>query len=135
MSDWQLLTGWKVDHFKLSFKLHSAIFRAGMGPFSDPVSLKVSGHDLSPFQHSVVAPELPLPNMTNVLQQTWFVSTVGILALLLVLTAVGFVYVKRKYATEKNFDHYDGERHKIFKTKIFQIWLTLENMTKTVTFS
>ena len=49
------------------------------------------------------------PSVHSVLQQTWFVSTVGGLATCLVLAAAAFVYVKRKFGNDKNFDHYDGK--------------------------
>ena len=83
------------------------LFRAGMGPFSEHVSLSVEPRHV--YQHSVLGPELPVPSVETVLQQTWFVSTVGILALFLILSAVALVYVKRKYGNEKTFDHYDGK--------------------------
>ena len=87
--------------------LHMFLFRAGMGPFSEHVSLSVEPRHV--YQHSVLGPELPVPSVETVLQQTWFVSTVGILALFLILSAVALVYVKRKYGNEKTFDHYDGK--------------------------
>ena len=88
-----------------------------MGPFSDQVSLSVESDHV--YQHSVLrpgpGPDVPVPRLETVLQQTWFVSTVGVLAIFLILSAAGFVYVKRKYGKDKSFDHYDG---KTFKNRV-----------------
>ena len=77
-----------------------------MGPFSERVSLSVP----PPPSHHQRAPELPVPSVQTLLTQTWFVSIVGILAIFLIITAVGFVYVKRRFASDKHFDHYDGKK-------------------------
>ena len=81
-----------------------------MGPFSERVSLVVPPTPLGPRQHAR-DPELPVPSVQTVLSQTWFVSTVGVLAIFLIITAVGFVYVKRRFAGDKHLDHYDGKRN------------------------
>ena len=76
-----------------------------MGPFSERVSLIVP----PPPRQRPPDSELPVPSVQAVLTQTWFVSIVGILAIFLIVTAVGFVYVKRRFASDKHFDHYDGK--------------------------
>ena len=88
-----------------------------MGPFSERVSLVVPP---PPRHHHQGAPdpELPVPSVQTVLTQTWFVSIIGVLAIFLIITAVGFVYVKRRFATDKHFDHYDGKgRYNIFERR------------------
>ena len=80
-----------------------------MGPFSARVSLSVPPPPLHHEPRGGPGPELPVPSVQTVLTQTWFVSVVGILAIFLIITAVGFVYVKRRFASDKHFDHYDGE--------------------------
>ena len=81
-----------------------------MGPFSKRVSLAVEPRLV--YHQSVLVPDhggdLTIPNVDTVLQQTWFVSTVGVLAIFLILTIAGFVYVKRKFGKDKSVDHYDG---------------------------
>ena len=90
------------------YSVRLAVFnRAGMGPFSEPVSLRVEPSLV--FQHSV-SPELPVHSPDLGLNQTWFVSLVGILSIILILLAVGFVFLKRKLWKDKNFDHYDGKK-------------------------
>ena len=90
------------------YTVRLAVFnRAGMGPFSEPVSLRVEP-SLS-LQHSV-SPDLPVHSPELALNQTWFVSLVGILSIILILLAVGFVFLKRKLRKDKNFDHYDGKK-------------------------
>ena len=76
-----------------------------MGPFSERVSLTVP----PPPHQRPPDSELPVPSVQAVLTQTWFVSIVGILAIFLIVTAAGFVYVKRRFASDKHFDHYDGK--------------------------
>ena len=91
------------------YSVRLAVFnRAGMGPFSAPVSLRVEPSLV--LQHSV-SPELPVHSPDLVLNQTWFVSLVGILSIILILLAVGFVFIKRKFRKDKNFDHYDGRKN------------------------
>ena len=86
-----------------------------MGPFSERVSLVVPPPPRHHHQ-GALDPELPVPSVQTVLAQTWFVSIVGVLAIFLIITAVGFVYVKRRFASDKHFDHYDGKgRYIIFK--------------------
>ena len=82
-----------------------------MGPFSQRVSLAVEPRLV--YHQSVLIPDhtsgdLTIPNVDTVLQQTWFVSTVGVLAIFLILAMAGFVYVKRKFSKDKSVDHYDG---------------------------
>ena len=78
-----------------------------MGPFSEPVSLKVEPSLL--YQHPVIYPEVPIHSSNQVFQQTWFVSTVGMLSILLILSLAGFVYAKRKQVKDKHFGHYNGK--------------------------
>ena len=90
------------------YSVRLAVFnRAGMGPFSEPVSLRVEPSLV--LQHSV-SPDLPVHSPDLALNQTWFVSLVGILSIILILLAVGFVFLKRKLRKDKNFDHYDGKK-------------------------
>ena len=90
------------------YSVRLAVFnRAGMGPFSSPVSVRVEPSLV--YQHSV-SPDLPVHSPDTVLSQAWFVSLVGILSIILILLAVGFVFVKRKFRKDKNFDHYDGKK-------------------------
>ena len=81
-----------------------------MGPFSERVSLAVEPRLV--YHQSVLVPDhggdLTIPNVDTVLHQTWFVSTVGVLAIFLILAMAGFVYVKRKFGRDKSVDHYDG---------------------------
>ena len=86
-----------------------------MGPFSERVSLVVPPPPRHHYQ-GALDPELPVPSVQTVLTQTWFVSIIGVLAIFLIITAVGFVYVKRRFASDKHFDHYDGKwRYIIFE--------------------
>ena len=87
-----------------------------MGPFSERVSLSVP----PPPSHHQRAPEPPVPSVQTLLTQTWFVSIVGILAIFLIITAVGFVYVKRRFASDKHFDHYDGKGSYIYLNQGWQ---------------
>ena len=92
----------------VTYSVRLAVFnRAGMGPFSEPVSLRVEPSRV--LQHSV-SPDLPVHSPDLALKQTWFVSLVGILSIILILLAVGFVFLKRKLRKDKNFDHYDGKK-------------------------
>ena len=90
------------------YSVRLAMFnRAGMGPFSFPVSLRVEPNLV--YKHSV-SRDLPVHTPRKVISQTWFVSLVGILSIILILLATGFVFVKRKFLKEKKNDHYNGEK-------------------------
>ena len=95
----------------VTYSVRLAVFnRAGMGPFSEPVSLRVEPS--LELQHSVSPQsDLPVHRPDLTLNQTWFVSLVGILSIILILLAVGFVFLKRKLRKDKNFDHYDGKKY------------------------
>ena len=90
------------------YTVRLAVFnRAGMGPFSEPVSLRVEPSLV--LQHSVSpSSDLPVHSPDLALNQTWFVSLVGILSIILILLAVGFVFLKRKLRKDKNFAHYES---------------------------
>ena len=90
----------------------AAFNRAGMGPFSEPVSLKVEPSLLYQPQltHPALAypPEAPGSSVTRLVTETWFVSTIGFLAILLILMLVGGVIFKRRHCKDKSFGHYTG---------------------------
>ena len=90
------------------YSVRLAMFnRAGMGPFSSPVSLRVEPNLMH--IHSVTR-DLPVYPPRKVINQTWVVFLVGILSIILILLATGFVFVKRKFLEEKNFGHFNGEK-------------------------
>ena len=78
------------------------INRAGMGPFTEPLSLNV---DPSLLFHPVLYPNGPADLVT---EETWFVSLIGILSILFIFALFGFVYIRRKQAKDKDFGHYNG---------------------------
>ena len=91
----------------------AAFNRAGMGPFSEPVSLKVEPSllyqpQLPPHPSLAFPPESPASSVTRLVTETWFVSTIGFLAILLILTLVGCVVFKRRHCKDKSFGHYTG---------------------------
>ena len=91
----------------------AAFNRAGMGPFSEPVSLKVEPSLLYqpqlPHPSLAFPPEPPPPSSVGrIVKETWFVSTIGFLAILLILTLVGCIVFKRRHCKDKSFGHYTG---------------------------
>ena len=91
----------------------AAFNRAGMGPFSEPVSLKVEPSLL--YQPQLPHPSLAFPpeappssSVSRIVKETWFVSSIGFLAILLILTLVGCVVFKRRHCKDKSFGHYTG---------------------------
>ena len=91
----------------------AAFNRAGMGPFSEPVSLKVEPSllfqpQLPPHPSLPFPPQAPPSSVTSLVKETWFVSTIGFLAILLILTLAGCVIFKRRHLKDKSFGHYTG---------------------------
>ena len=80
-----------------------------MGPFSEAVSLAVEPSLL--YQHPVVYPEVPVDSSEQVFQQTWFVSTIGLLSIILILAFAGAVCVKRKQDKNNHYGHYNGRHY------------------------
>lgn len=90
------------------YKVRLAAFtRAGMGPYSSPVSLKVEPSLLyRPHPALTFPPDAP-PG-ARLVTETWFVSMVGLVAILLILTLVACIVARRRSFKDKSFGHYTG---------------------------
>ena len=84
----------------------AAFNRAGQGPYTKPVSLKVEPSLL----YQPRSPYPSLPPSSGVLQETWFVSIVGVAAILtIVVAALCVVLGRRKVDKKKELTQYkDG---------------------------
>lgn len=74
----------------------AALTQAGLGPFSNPVSLLTTQRSQS---------RQPLDPVVPFVEQTWFVVLLAVLALSLLAVTGGFLYIKRKQTLNKQLGH------------------------------
>lgn len=74
----------------------AALTQVGLGPFSSPVPLLIAPRSQSP---RTLGPFVPL------VQQTWFVVLLAALALFLLVSVAGVLYVKKRHSLTKQLGH------------------------------